>query len=189
MKNNYIDDGIRERLIISGIKEIENHGLNDFSLRRVASACDVSCAAPYRHYKNKDELILEIIRYINSRFALIANQAMAAYKDDAAKQITELAVMSVRFLVGNGNYTSVILPIGCGMTEEQKSERKKFFDILEELVKRQKGNADSEKMLYIVKTYIYGTVLELCEADEETCEKRIATMREELMKIIKNNVE
>ena len=54
MKITYSDESIRERLIIAGIKEIELHGFNDFSLRRVAAACEVSCAAPYRHYKNKD---------------------------------------------------------------------------------------------------------------------------------------
>lgn len=184
MKNNYIDDGIRERLIISGIKEIEKHGLNDFSLRRVASACDVSCAAPYRHYKNKDELILEIIKYINSRFELIVEQVTSVYKGDIRRQILEIAVMSVRFLVGNGNYASVILHIGCGMTEEQKSEQKKFFGRLEELTLELNENNDSEKILYIIKTYIYGTVIELCDSSEAVCEKRIATMKDEIMKII-----
>ena len=35
---------IRERLILAGIEEIRLHGLQDFSLRKAASACGVSCA-------------------------------------------------------------------------------------------------------------------------------------------------
>ncbi|MBQ9131598.1 MAG: helix-turn-helix transcriptional regulator, partial [Clostridia bacterium] len=60
MEEGYTSHAVRERLIIAGIRELEAHGLNDFSLRRVAVACEVSCAAPYRHFKDKEELILEI---------------------------------------------------------------------------------------------------------------------------------
>ena len=50
-------DSVREQLIIAGIAELENHGIADFSLRRVASVCNISCAAPYKHFKNKEMLI------------------------------------------------------------------------------------------------------------------------------------
>ena len=61
MEEYYQPEALREALIIAGLKEIEIHGLTDFSLRRVAAACGVSCAAPYRHFKSKGELILAII--------------------------------------------------------------------------------------------------------------------------------
>ena len=48
---------LREALILAGIAEINAFGANDFSVRRVASACNVSSAAPYKHFKDKKELI------------------------------------------------------------------------------------------------------------------------------------
>jgi len=44
---------LRQDLILAGIEEINTHGANDFSVRRVASACHVSTAAPYKHFKDK----------------------------------------------------------------------------------------------------------------------------------------
>ena len=56
MEQEFIENSVRTRLILSGMSEIEKHGVNDFSLRRVALAAQVSCAAPYRHFKDKEEL-------------------------------------------------------------------------------------------------------------------------------------
>ena len=44
---------VREQLITAGIEELNAHGMAGFSLRRVAAACNISCAAPYKHFKNK----------------------------------------------------------------------------------------------------------------------------------------
>lgn len=184
MRKDYFDDGMHERLIISGIKEIERHGFTDFSLRRVASACEVSCAAPYRHYKNKDELILEIIKYINSRFSLIAEQVNELYASDAEKNIIELAVVSVRFLTGNENYLSLILPISSSMTEEQKVEQKLFFGSIEGIISAHVGGEDVDRVRYLAESLICGTVLELVDKSPAECENKIAIMRNELERIL-----
>lgn len=51
----------RERLIQAGIQELEKNGPNRFSLRRVAQSCGVSCAAPYKHFKDKRALLQAIV--------------------------------------------------------------------------------------------------------------------------------
>ena len=56
---------MREVLILAGIDEINAHSVTDFSIRRVAEACGVSCAAPYKHFKDKREFIASIIEYVN----------------------------------------------------------------------------------------------------------------------------
>ena len=48
---------VREQLIVAGISELEVHGVTDFSLRRVASSCNISCAAPYKHFKSKEAFV------------------------------------------------------------------------------------------------------------------------------------
>ena len=48
---------LREKLLSAGIDEIVTHGVEGFSLRRVAAACGASCAAPYKHFKNKYEFV------------------------------------------------------------------------------------------------------------------------------------
>ena len=60
---------LREALIIAGINEINTHGVGAFSIRRVAESCGVSCAAPYRHFESKRDLIAAIIDYVNDQWA------------------------------------------------------------------------------------------------------------------------
>ena len=67
----YKSEELPTALVLAGIKEIERHGLADFSLRRVASLCGVSCAAPYRHYKNKNELILAVFSLYQLSFSVV----------------------------------------------------------------------------------------------------------------------
>ena len=52
MEEKITVDDVRSRLLFSGLKELERHGVSDFSLRRVAQDAGVSCAAPYRHFKD-----------------------------------------------------------------------------------------------------------------------------------------
>ncbi len=189
MKNANFDEGIRERLLIAGIKEIELHGLNDFSLRRVASMCEVSCAAPYRHFKNKDQLVLSIISYINSRWDMMCEQIEIAFEGETHRQIVEACIANVRFLIANPNYLSIMLPIGGAMTDEQVAERDKIWqriNALEEKYSQEKG-LDSEKldeMNYLIKSFIYGTVMHLEGQDFAECEKKIVFMKKELCRIL-----
>lgn len=41
----------RETLILAGLEELNEYGVQHFSTRRVAKACGVSCAAPYKHLR------------------------------------------------------------------------------------------------------------------------------------------
>ena len=58
----------RERLILAGIKVIEENGVSGFSIRRTAAECGVSCAAPYKHFRDKEDLMTAIILYIKDRW-------------------------------------------------------------------------------------------------------------------------
>ena len=55
MEEEYFSDTVRDKLIIAGADEISRYGMTNFSLRRVAATCNVSCAAPYKHFKNKGQ--------------------------------------------------------------------------------------------------------------------------------------
>ncbi|MBQ7030488.1 MAG: helix-turn-helix transcriptional regulator, partial [Thermoguttaceae bacterium] len=65
---NPTQPSIRERLTLAALAEAEAFGFEGFSMRRVANACGVSCAAPYKHFKNKSELLASVISYINEKW-------------------------------------------------------------------------------------------------------------------------
>jgi len=68
MADSYHHGNLRQALIDAGIKIINENGEENLSLRKVAAACDVSHAAPYAHFKDKEELIEAIKANVTDRF-------------------------------------------------------------------------------------------------------------------------
>lgn len=68
MADNYHHGNLRQALIDAGIKIINDSGEENLSLRKVAAACNVSHAAPYAHFKDKEELIEAIKNNVTEQF-------------------------------------------------------------------------------------------------------------------------
>ena len=130
----FATDDLRHAMIIAGIKEIEAHGLSDFSLRRVASECGVSCAAPYRHFKSKSDLISAIISYINDQWSFLERQIGEVYKNDLYRLIVELCVANIRFWIANPNFRSIMMMDDRGLDTLQLRERSRISEKLVELI-------------------------------------------------------
>lgn len=77
----YHHGDLRHALIETGIDFIKQNGEDALSLRRIAEICGVSNAAPYAHFKSKDEFITAIQNYIMDLFADALEQSMTEYKD------------------------------------------------------------------------------------------------------------
>ena len=155
MEQDYIEDGVRERLIISGINELSEHGLSDFSLRRTALKAQVSCAAPYRHFKDKDELIREIVGYITSKWNLLCCEIASAFLDDPHRLVIEVAVATLRFWLGNPNFRSVL-----SLDVNTDTD---FDSYLISTIRTYTENIGSpehaDELSYLVRSQIYGTVM------------------------------
>lgn len=155
MEEEYFSDTLRDKLIIAGASEISRYGISSFSLRRVASACNISCAAPYKHFKNKDEFILEIIRYINRQWELLRDQILTLFAGNVRKQIVEVCVAYVRFWVANPNYRSVLI------TSEKELDQTKKTISMENMIREYcaSNGADvdeTERIVYAIKAIIFG---------------------------------
>ena len=100
---------LAQALILAGIEEINTYGANDFSVRRVAAACNVSTAAPYKHFKGKKELIGAIIDYVNEQWAVVQDEVLAQCGDDPRTQMVEVAVAYTRFLMEKPYYRQTLM--------------------------------------------------------------------------------
>lgn len=99
---------MREVLILAGISEINDHGVRDFSVRRVAQACNVSCAAPYKHFKDKRDFIAAIIEYVNGQWKL-RQQEVLSKVSTLREQIVEVSVSYVQFLMEKPFFRSILM--------------------------------------------------------------------------------
>ncbi len=109
MEAEYIEQSVRTRLILAGISELEEHGIADFSLRRAALSAQVSCAAPYRHFKDKDEFINEIVKYVNSKWELLVKEIRKVFSDKPRELVIEMCMTAIRFRVANKNFRTVFM--------------------------------------------------------------------------------
>ena len=182
-------DPLRDRLIIAGIAEIEQQGIAGFSLRRVAAACNTSCAAPYKHFKNKDDLILEIIRYVNRQWELLRDQILSLYTGESMERIVEVCVAYIRFWVANPNYRFALKAPGKEYNASKFSEKPNDEKTIENLIRAYcTGNQvefeETERMVYAVKAILYGMTAMLDDGElqnkPQTYENVRKTLRIEL---------
>ena len=182
MEEHFQPEALREALIIAGLKEIEVHGLTDFSLRRVATACGVSCAAPYRHFKGKGELILAIIAYVNDKWSLLQHHITDAFKGDTRRCLIEMCVANIRFWTANPHFRSILLMDSRELDRDQLFEKSRINKTTEGLISdfcRERGLSEEEtKMKSIaIRAIIYGTTHMLSGGDIENSPESIKTVR------------
>lgn len=157
MEADFIEGSVRTRLIVAGINELEERGVKDFSLRRVALAAEVSCAAPYRHFKDKDDLITEIIKYISSKWELLCIEIESVFKDNLRKRIIELAVSNLRFWIANSNYRSVLMTVSPFGTDVLSMFDAPLMAALGQWCAQSGQDYLSKK--YTLRALIYGTLI------------------------------
>lgn len=68
-KQTYHHGNLRQALVAAAIQILESEGLKALSLRRIAREAGVSQAAPYGHFKDKDELLLAVCAMGYEKFA------------------------------------------------------------------------------------------------------------------------
>lgn len=169
---------VKEKLILVGIEELEKNGIEGLSLRRVAELSGVSCAAPYRHFKDKSAFIVAILEYINDKWANIQDSIIEQHPEDKQKQILEVCLAYVRFLVENPHFRAIILLIPKSVDAEQIKVRHQLTESLKNLVY---GYAEevgmSEEDVYaksfLVRSLLYGAAMFI---DGKTMEYNDQTM-------------
>ncbi|MBK1876679.1 TetR/AcrR family transcriptional regulator [Pelagicoccus mobilis] len=77
-KTSYHHGDLRNSLISAGLKVLREDGLDALSLRRVAREAEVSAAAPYRHFKDKQALLAAISE---TGFRKLRSMLVAANED------------------------------------------------------------------------------------------------------------
>ena len=158
MEEQFVEESVKARLILSGIKELEDHGLTDFSLRRAAVSAQVSCAAPYRHFKDKDEYISEIIKYVNSRWELLSCEIERVHAGDPARLAYEMSVCALRFRIANKNFRSVFnLAATAGYGE--LLDRSLISATRAYCEYKKMSDKDCELKIYTVRAFIAGTLM------------------------------
>ena len=158
---------LKEKLLSAGIDEIAAHGVRDFSLRRVAAACGASCAAPYKHFKNKEEFLRATIEYIDEKWEHLSRQ-IAESLDDPKERIAQLCIANVKFKLSNPLYV-------CGSDS--------FESALKAAMTEASVSSPSKK-LFAINALVRGTSDMIEEKKAENCDKVFELLKEMILEIL-----
>lgn len=157
----------REQLLLAGIEYIEKNGIEKLSMRQLASSIGLSCAAPYKHYKNKNEFIVAIIRYIKDEWNSITKKIALSHenKDTSTREIlTEISIEYIRFLVEHPSFRAIILMNDENLSPEQAKEKNELSERSRSFIMKycsEVGMSEEDRIrkTFIVRSIIYGASL------------------------------
>ncbi len=105
MKDQYHHGNLKNELIQVGIRLVTNEGIEKLSLRKTAALCNVSEAAPYKHFKNKKELLEAMQDYIKNELMVCLTRAVENSVDsESPDAILEMGKAYVNFFIEYPEY-------------------------------------------------------------------------------------
>lgn len=112
MSDKYHHGDLRNALIEESIKMINSSGEESLSMRKLAEKCGVSMAAPYAHFKNKEEMINAIKEYVEESFTTYLETAISTCENDIEKKIITLGNAYITFFIDNPEYFTFLFSRG-----------------------------------------------------------------------------
>ncbi len=100
-KAKYHHGDLRGALILAARQLVEQKGAENFSLADACRLAGVSTAAPYRHFRDRDEILAEVTA---SGFELLSDSSMAAVAEKGVGTLDGIVAMGhayVKFAVEN----------------------------------------------------------------------------------------
>ena len=141
---------------------INTSGEDSLSMRKLAERCGVSMAAPYAHFKNKEEMINAIKEYVEDSFTSYLEAAIARCENDIEQKIITLGNAYITFFIENPEYFTFLFSRGyIHVNLDFKSRDEKVFKpfkILKDLCSRyfeekKPELSDYEKELEIIRIW------------------------------------
>lgn len=162
MSDKYHHGDLRNALIEESIKMINSSGEESLSMRKLAERCGVSMAAPYAHFKNKEEMINAIKEYVEEAFTKYLEAAISQIENDIEKKIITLGNAYITFFIENPEYFTFLFSRGYihANLDFKSSGEKDFkpFKILKDLCsiyfeQKKPELSDYEKELEIIRIW------------------------------------
>lgn len=183
VQQNDVVTGTRERLILAGVEELNAYGVQHFSTRRVAKACGVSCAAPYKHFKDTHAFIAEILGYINRQYDAEQHVLLEKYEDASVReQLVQVSLHYIRFLTEHPAFRRIVMQNFQNCDEEYRVLRGqmsiKTYEVVSRYCAEVKMSPEVRKRkTFIVRAIIYSAALFFDNGELEYNEENMEQVR------------
>lgn len=160
-KKTYHHKNLKNDLIEKGIELVNEYGVNQLSLRKVAQACNVSHTAPYSHFSSKEQLLQEMQLYITKQFAEILEDTVSKYRN-TPDFLFEFGKAYISFFMNRPQYFAFLFYQGNIQIDLDINENKEIdyrpFTIYKEQVLKLLANTDmskSKKEDFVIALFAY----------------------------------
>lgn len=170
-KTSYHHGNLRETVLEISKQLIEQKGIHDFSLREVARLAGVSRTAPYRHFPDKESVLVAIAEESYGKVEEAMQHVVQRSGDKPVVAVQELIVIYVKFMVENRRYFEFIF--GNFIRDAEKrarlaTAREKMVEVIAEMVRRtrqMKGDSAQQVKLMGASTWalMHGIASLICD--------------------------
>ncbi len=159
----------KEKFIDSALQELYLYGTAGFSIRNVAKNCGLSCAAPYRHFQSKNELIAEVIKAVAARWQKRVEALLENHGGTLREKILDICIAYIKFLCENPGYFTVAVMNEKFLSPEQVRQKSLISPLVRKVVidycESVNMSAEAKKRkIFIVRAMIIGAA-EMMTAD------------------------
>lgn len=155
----------KTKFILAAIEEMKRHGISDFSVRRVAEICGTSPAAPYRHFGDKNGLIIAVFEFVNESWRERLSEVVSSLdSDDPRLQLIEITMAYIRFMCDHPDYQTILMINDGSMSPEQLRAKAGITTATQEIIARyceSVGMSDDDRIrkTYAVRSFMFGAAL------------------------------
>ncbi len=160
----YHHGDLRKALIDAGVRLLVDEGVHALDLRKVARLAGVSHAAPYRHFQDKQALLLAIVEEGFRTLGSVVEASIEGGEADPASQLMAMGTAYVQFAVDQPAYFRLMFNSSSGnrlVGTELYSTSKTSFHLLLGIIQRgqeqgQFVDVDPEQLAKTVWSLVHG---------------------------------
>ena len=141
----------QQEIITAAIHIIAEQGFQDLSLRNLAERVGVSEPALYRHFENKDDLLLKLVTFIVQNYTEVMRQIKAP-QQPALQEIEQMLQRAVQFFAELKPFSTTLYAAAAfyhkpELIEQIQSVVRVSSDRLDELLQRGQREGDVRRDL------------------------------------------
>ena len=132
-KDTYHHGDLRQQIIDEALTWVERENIVSLSLRGIARRLGVSHNAPYRHFPDKESLLVAIAETGFRQLCRALQQALECNSEDPQKRLEAIGVAYIRYAVANSAYYRVMFSdrqLICGQYPELEQISQAAFTVL-----------------------------------------------------------
>ena len=161
-KTGYHHGDLRAQLIAAVRDLVETHGPDGFSVAEAARRAGVSSAAPYKHFKDRPEILRGVVSEAMDRLRLVMQAAAASHPTGSLEAVAAIGLAYVDFARAEPGVFRLVFSLTEGHEDapELQTKGEGCFGVLVQAVAAcldlPPGNPDVQRRSYMLWSFVHG---------------------------------